>query len=132
MDVEQLKANLAKAIEEGYDNYVVYFMDQDNDAYSIATCYLDDDGDVCLECQDNGDDDYSADELLEQLEQFDDDLYVYIYDVDNDMVLDINEEENDYDPYDDLWYIDDETDLCMDVTYDEEDDDEEEEDGDAR
>ena len=122
MTVAQLQANLTQAICEGYGDYVVWFYDQDGDCVSIDKCYLDDDGDVCLESNEYDNNDYSANELVNILDRYDGDTYIYVYNEDNDVAFDIDEEdEDDYydDNYDDLWYINDDDELCMDTTYEE-------------
>ena len=118
MTVAQLQANLTQAICEGYGNYIVYFYDQDGDRVTIDAFYLDDDGDVCLESNDYDNKDYSANELVNILDRYGGDTYIYIYDEDSDVYFDIDESDDEED-YDNLWYVDDDE-LCMDTTYDEE------------
>ena len=119
MTVAQLQANLRQAIAEGYGNYTVWFYDQDGDGVSIDTFYLDDDGDVCLESNEFDNKDYSAHELVNILERYDGDTYIYVYNEDIDECFDIEEEDDDED-YDNLWYISDNDELCMDTYYEEE------------
>lgn len=118
MNVDQLKANLTQAICEGYGNYIVNFCDQDGDYVTIDRVYLDNDGDVCLESNEYDDNDFSAQELLDKLDHYSDNRYVYVYDDDNETSFDIDEEDDD-DDYDDLWYIEDDC-LYIDMSYEEE------------
>ena len=118
MKVDQLKANLVQAICEGYADYEVHFSDQDGDSITIDCVYLDDDGDVCLESNEYDDNEFTAQELLDELDLFSDKRYVYVYNDDNDLSFDINEEDDD-DDYDDLWYIGNDGCLYIDMSYEE-------------
>ena len=123
MKVDQLKANLVQAICEGYEDYEVHFCDQDGDSITIDKVYLDDDGDVCLESNEYDYNEFTAQELLDELDRYSDKRYVYVYNDDNYTSFDIDEEEDD-DDYDDLWYIGDDGCLYIDTYYDEDEDEE--------
>ena len=116
MNVDQLKANLVQAICEGYADYCVNFCDQDGDSVTIDSVYLDDDGDVCLESNEEDNNDFSAQELLDELDRYSDKRYVYVYDDDTDTSFDIDEEDDDDDYYN-LWYIGDDGSLYIDMSY---------------
>ncbi len=118
MNVDQLKANLVQAICEGYADYCVNFCDQDGDSMTIDSVYLDDDGDVCLESNEEDNNDFSAQELLDELDHYSDKRYVYVYDDDTDTSFDIDEEDDD-DDYDNLWYIGNDGCLYIDMSYEE-------------
>ena len=120
MKVDQLKANLVQAICEGYADYCVNFCDQDGDYVTIDRVYLDNDGDVCLESNEYDDNDFSAQELLDELDRYSDKRYVYVYNDDIDTSFDIDEEDDD-DDYDNLWYIGDDGSLYIDTSYEEDD-----------
>ncbi len=68
--IEQLKANLAQAICDGYADYVVNFCDQDGDSVTIDCVYLDEDGDVCLESNETDDNNFLVQELLDELDRY--------------------------------------------------------------
>ena len=118
MKVDQLKANLVQAICEGYADYCVNFCDQDGDSVTIDKLYLDSDGDVCLESNEYDNNDFSAQELLDELDRYSDKRDVYVYNDDIDTSFDIDEEDDD-DDYDDLWYIGNDGYLYMDMSYEE-------------
>lgn len=118
MKVDQLKANLVQAICGGYADYEVRFWDQNGDYVTIDQVYLDDDGDVCLESNEYDDNEFSAQELLDELDHYSDKRYVYVYDDDTDTSFDIDEEEDD-DDYDNLWYIGNDGYLYIDMSYEE-------------
>lgn len=118
MNVDQLKANLVQAICEGYEDSIVNFCDQDGDSITIDQVYLDDDGDVCMESNEYDNNDFTVQELLDELDDYSDNSYVYIYDDDYDLNFNI-EEEDDEDDYDDLWYIGNDGCLYIDTYYEE-------------
>lgn len=118
MNVDQLKANLVQAICDGYADYVVNFCDQDGDSVTIDTVYLDDDGDICLESNETDNNDFSVQELLNELDRYSTDRYVYIYDVEYDSNFDIDEDDED-DSYDHLWYIGNDDCFYIDTYYEE-------------
>ena len=93
--------------------------DQDGDSYTIDYVYSDDDGDCCLQSNDYDGNDFSVDELLDELFPYDDDDYVYVehYDSDDDDTIV-------WENIDGVWYYDDDSDeLTIDMHYDYDDDD---------
>ena len=118
MKVDQLKANLVQAICEGYADYCVNFCDQDGDSVTIDKLYLDSDGDVCLESNEYDNNDFSAKELLDELDRYSDKRDVYVYNDDIDTSFDIDEED-DYYAYYYLWYIGNDGSLYIDMSYEE-------------
>ena len=84
----------------------------------VDRVYLDNDGDVCLESNEYDDNDFSAQELLDELDRYSDKRYVYVYNDDIDTSFDIDEEDDD-DDYDDLWYIGNGGNLYIDMSYEE-------------
>ena len=96
---------------EGYGDYVLYFCDQDGDSYTIDYVYCDDDGDCCLQSNNYDDNDFSVNELLEELEPYDYNDYVYVeHDDDDDNII--------WEQIDGVWYYDDdEEELTIDMHY---------------
>ena len=62
--------------------------------------------------------DFCAQELLDKLDRYSDKRYVYVYDDDIDTSFDIDEEDDD-DDYDNLWYIGNDGYLYIDMSYEE-------------
>lgn len=89
----------------------IYFYDQDGDCYTITDCYLDSDGDICLEAGEGTDMDASG--MLFWLDGHPGNTYVYINCVFDDIICDIEDE----------WYVDDDDDVCIDIYYQADDDD---------
>ena len=80
MTIKELKELLHRICEEGYEDWTLFMCDDDDDDYSVNNIYVDDDGDVCLESTDvEGEDDnvYTANGILEEIENYHDDTYVY-------------------------------------------------------
>lgn len=113
MNLGKFKSYLKDIINEGYGDYTLYFCDQDCDCYTIEDIYTDDDGDIYLNSDGNGE--MTAEEILYELNAqcYCNRTYTYLYDEDEDLNFDIEGG----------WYIDDDDDLVMDVNYTYDDDD---------
>jgi len=116
MLVEQLEANLEQAVEEGYGEYKLFFCDQDGECFSVDSCYLDDDADLCLEFNEDGRP-LTVQQMYDKLDRYKDDTYAYFYNNAINLAFDIDDEEEDTD-WDQMWY-EDEGAIYLDVTYDE-------------
>ncbi len=107
MNVKTLKSNLKSIVNDGNEMTPINFIDQDGDSYLITDCYLDDDGDICLEAGEIEGPEYSASDLLYSLRGYHGNTYVYVYCVFDDLICDIKRG----------WYIDDDYSVCMDMYY---------------
>lgn len=114
MNVGTLRYALQSAIDAGYGDYSVNFCDQDGDPITIDNYYEDNDGDVCLESNEYDNNDYTAEQLLSFLEDYNNGQYVYIYDDDCDQDFDIDETHGE-DGH--IWYIDKDGNLTIDTYY---------------
>ena len=114
MNVAQLRTMLQDAINDGYGDYYVNFCDQDGDTVTINKCYEDDDDDVCLESNEFDTYEYTAEQLLSELEDYNNNTYIYVYDDDNDLNFDIDDDKD--------WYIGEDDCLTIDTYYEEDDD----------
>lgn len=117
MTIKQLKANLLKAICEGYADYKFWFIDE-NHSFSIDKVYMHEEDGIeiyTLESNETDNKEFSALELLAQIDKFDDDKPVVCLSKDDALGFTIDETLEDYD-YNDLWWIDDDGDLCMGMT----------------
>lgn len=114
MTVGALRFALQSAFNEGYEDYPVYFCDQDGDSITIDNYYEDEDGDLCLESNEYDNNEYSVKQLLSILANFNNGQYVYIYNDDCDQDFDINETHGE-DGH--IWYINDDGDLLIDTYY---------------
>lgn len=79
MTIESLREILGDICDGGYSDWTVFFCDDDDDDYSVNSIYVDDDGDVCLESTDMDGDfpDYTAEDILDEIADYDDDTEVY-------------------------------------------------------
>lgn len=79
MDVSDLIDILKDICKDRYGDWLVYFCDDDDDDYTVNSVYVDDDNDICIESTDYEDDmpEFTAEELLEELKEYDGDTYVY-------------------------------------------------------
>jgi hypothetical protein len=105
MKIRKLRQYLREIHEDNSDSWTLYFVDQDDDYFTITDIYEDDDGDVCLEADDGCD--YSASDIYNSLRKYSGDQYVYIYNPYYDESFEIEGG----------WYWDDENDLVMDIHY---------------
>lgn len=91
MRIKALRYLLHVIIDEGYGDWKVYFCDNDNDDYTVDRIYKDCNGDVCLESNDlTYSQDYTANQILSLIKEFDREDYVYFKEVYEDG------DENDY------------------------------------
>lgn len=79
MKIKALKKLLYDICNSGYNDWIVYFCDDDDDDYSVNHIYVDDDGDICLESTDMEEDNYefSPEDILNEIECYNDEDYVY-------------------------------------------------------
>ena len=93
---------------------IVFDYDDEDGPYSVNRIYLDDDGDVCLESNEEDEDEYDVDQIGTEVSAFDEDAYVYfkIVDEDGDEVC--------YEISDD-WELDDDGNTSVDWYDDDED-----------
>lgn len=134
MLVGQLKQILKQAIANGYGNYYVILWKDDENNFTIDDVFEDSEHDVCLLSDDNAEEDteFYAEKLLSELNQYQDDKYVYTAACleghqDNnefDYVFDICEKDKDGNS-DKLWYYDEEIGLCINVEERSDEEDEE-------
>ncbi|MCQ2243591.1 MAG: hypothetical protein MJZ32_04970 [Bacteroidaceae bacterium] len=111
MKVKRLLYWLYDIQENGPINCELSFSDQDCDCYTVDEIYVDEDGDVCLHSEaDYCCGDLWVEDIIEQLEQFDEDSYVYFEHMDYDDDITTFDIEGG-------WYLDDDSDLTMDVVY---------------
>lgn len=113
MKVSRLIYWLEDIQSEGYGGYVLWFSDQDEDYFTVDSVYCDEDGDCCLQSEaDSQYGDLTVDELLDELYEFGDDDYVYMEHVDE-----YGDQESLWEHIEGGWYLDDDGDLVMDMTY---------------
>ena len=113
----------AARVENGTieNGYIQFNIDDEDGPYTVNQIYLDDDGDVCLESNEEGEDEYDVDQIVTEVSAFDEDTYVYF------KVVDEDGNEECYDISDE-WEVDDDGDTMVEL-YDDDDDDEEGDDG---
>ena len=110
--IEQLKANLAQAISNGYADYVVYFCDPEN-IFSINKVSLVDSTQIRLESCESEHIKFTAQQLLNELDKFANDCYVCVYDNAEAQIYDIEPDLLEGKGYDHLWEVDDNDCLCI-------------------
>lgn len=113
--IEQLKANLTQAISNGYADYVVYFCAPEN-LFSIDKVYLVDATQICLESNENSPVKFTTQQLLDELDKYANDCYIYVYVKDEDQIYDIDPDMLDGKGYDHCWYVDEDNCLCIDIS----------------
>lgn len=79
MKIKALKELLHDICDSGYQDWIVYFCDDDNDDYTVNHIYVDDDGNICLESTDMEGDNYdlTAEDIYNEIECYDNEDYVY-------------------------------------------------------
>ena len=113
MKIRRLRQLLYEMKNDGYDDWTVYFCDQDGDSYTIDYICCDDDNDCCLQSNSNYRGDLTVDEILNELEAYDEEDFVYVEHVD--------EDDNVYTwlNIDGIWYYcEDNSELTIDMHYD--------------
>ena len=113
--IEQLKANLTQAVSNGYADYVVYFCEPEN-LFTIDKVYLVEATQICLESNENSPVKFTAQQLLEELNKYANDCYIYVYDNNEDQIYDIDPDFRDGKGYEHRWYVDEDNCLCIDIS----------------
>lgn len=107
MQVWELIEEIEDLCNDGYGAWEINFCDDDDDCFTVNSIYYDDDGDVCLEASDDeGLTNYTADEILAELREYDEygdvyfcedfDEYYCIYDIDDDWYIEKDDGGNDF------------------------------------
>lgn len=112
--IEQLKANLAQAISNGYADYVVHFYDPER-LFSIDKVYLVDATQICLESNEKSHVKFTAQQLWNELDKYANDCYVYVYDNAEAQIYDIEPDLWEGKGYDHRWYVDEDNCFCIDI-----------------
>lgn len=113
--IEQLKANLEQAISNGYADYVVYFCAPEN-SFSIDKVHLVDDTQIRLESSRKKHVEFTAQQLLNELDKFASDCYVYVYDNAEAQIYYIEPDLLEGKGYDHIWEVDEDNCLCIDIS----------------
>lgn len=113
--IEQLKANLAQAISNGYADYVVHFYDPER-LFSIDKVYLVDATQICLESNEQSHVKFTAQQLWNELDKYANDCYIYVYIKEEDQIYDIDPDFRDDKGYEHRWYVDEDNCFCIDVS----------------
>jgi len=112
--IEQLKDNLAQAISNGYADYVVYFCTIEY-LFSVDKVSLVDDSQIRLETNESKYVEFTAQQLLNELDKYASDCYVYVYDNAEAQIYDIEPDLWEGKGYDHRWYVDEDNCLCIDI-----------------
>ena len=112
--IEQLKANLAQAISNGYADYVVHFYDPER-LFSVDKVSLVDDTQIRIESNESKHVEFTAQQLLNELDKYASDCYVYVYDNAEAQIYDIEPDLWEGKGYDHRWYVDEDNCLCIDI-----------------
>lgn len=112
--IEQLKANLTQAISNGYSD-VVYFYAPGN-IFSIDKVYLVDATQICLESNEKSHVKFTAQQLLDELDKYANDCYIYVYIKDENQIYDIEPDLLDGKGYEHRWYVDKDNCLCINIS----------------
>ena len=113
--IEQLKANLAQAISNGYADYVVHFYDPER-LFSVDKVSLVDDTQIRLESNESKHVEFTAQQLLNELDKYASDCYVYVYDNAEAQIYDIEPDLLEGKGYDHLWEVDEDNCLCINIS----------------
>lgn len=106
------------------NGFIQFNIGDEDGPYTVNRIYQDEDGDVCVESNEEDEDEYTVDQIGTEVSAFPEDTYVYFKVVDED-----GDEEN-YD-FTDEWEIDDDGDTLVELCdndddyYDDDDDDDE-------
>lgn len=113
--IEQLKDNLAQAVSNGYADYVVYFCAPEN-SFSIDRVSLVEDSQIRLESNEGEHVEFTAQQLLNELDKYANDCFVYVYDNAEAQIYDIEPDLLEGKGYDHCWYVDEDNCLCIDIS----------------
>ena len=113
--IEQLKSNLEQAISNGYADYVVNFCAPE-DFFTIDRVYLMDENHVRLDSHEDSPIRFTAQQLLNELNKFANNCYVYVYDNYEVQIYDIEPDLWEGKNYDHRWYVDEDNYLRINIS----------------